>query len=237
MKRSMPFRHRDHAVSPEMPIDASRCDHRATIAVVDDDECTLRSTVCLLESEGYRVLPFASGDKFLEAGPPDGLTCVLLDIWMPGRTGLDVLRELARCDWSTPVIVVTGQADIGGAVEAMKLQAFDLIEKPSDPADILRALVRAEAVIRDASAGRQARQDAAALVARLTDRQQQVLRGIVGGDPNKVIAWKLGLSVRTVEAYRAQLFERLRVRSTVEAVRIAMAAGIDGSGLPAVRDR
>ena len=222
------------ADSAEIPIGVSRCE-KARVAVVDDDECTLRSTACLLENEGYRVLRFASGDEFLQAGPPDDLTCVLLDIWMPGRTGLDVLRELARRGWSTPVIVVTGHADIGRAVEAMKLQAFDLIEKPCDPDSLLRALMRAEAVTRDVNAARQASQDAASLVARLTERQRQVLRGIVGGDPNKIIAWKLGLSVRTVEAYRAQLLERLRVRSTIEAVRIAMAAGMDGSELPVVK--
>ena len=205
------------------------CHGEATIAVVDDDESTRRSMACLLDSEGYSALTFASGDEFLKSGPPCGLACVLLDISMPGRSGLDVLRELVRLGWTTPVIVVTGQADIRRAVEAMKLHAFDLIEKPCDPAAVLNALIRAVAVARDVDAARQARQQALTLVAHLTDRQQQVLRGIVRGDANKVIAWKLGLSVRTVEAYRAQLLGRLGVRSSIDAVRIAMAAGMDGS--------
>jgi two-component system response regulator FixJ len=146
---------------------------------------------------------------------------------MPGLSGLDVLRELARRGPAPPVIVVTGQADISRAVEAMKLHAFDLIEKPCEPAAVLAALARAEAVARDSDAAREAGREAASLVARLTERQQQVLSGIARGDPNKIIAWKLGLSVRTVEAYRAQLLERLRVRSSIEAVRIAMAAGLE----------
>lgn len=198
----------------------------AIVAVVDDDEGTRRSMACLLQSEGYGTLTFASGDEFLRSGPSDGFTCILLDICMPGRTGLDVLRELAGRGSTVPVIVVTGQADISRAVEAMKLHAFDLVQKPCDPAAVLSALARAEAVARDANADREASREAASLVARLTERQRQVLRGIVSGDPNKIIAWKLGLSVRTEEAYRAQLLERLRVRSSIEAVRIAMAAGL-----------
>jgi two-component system response regulator FixJ len=205
------------------------CDGKPKIAVVDDEESVRRSMACLLESEGYSPLSFASGDEFLRSGPPGDLTCILLDICMPGRSGLEVLRELAWHGSTVPVLVVTGQADISRAVEAMKLHAFDLIEKPCAPADVLGAVARAEAVARDSKAARDASREAAALVARLTDRQQQVLCGIVRGDANKIIAWKLGLSVRTVEAYRAQLLERLRVRSSIEAVRIAMAAGMDGS--------
>lgn len=212
--------------------DGSQGEQAAAIAVIDDDDAVRGSTARLVESEGYRVLQFASGDEFLRSGSPDGLTCVVLDICMPGRTGLEVLRELARRGAVPPVIVLTGRADIAMAVQAMKLRAFDLMEKPCEPAALLRVVARARLVATDLLAARQARLEAAAMVARLTERQQQVLRLIVDGDPNKIIAWKLGLSVRTVEAYRAQLLERLRVRTTVEAVRIAISAGIGNHPQP-----
>lgn len=202
----------------------------ATIAVVDDDDRVRRSTAYLVESYGYRALTFASGEEFLEAGPFDFLACVLLDIRMPGLSGLDVLRALAGRPAAPPVVVVTGHADTGLAVEAMKLRAVDLIEKPCRPQALLQSLARASAIRAQANAADRIRRDAAALTGRLTKRQEQVLRGMALGDANKVIAWKLGLSVRTVEAYRAQLLQRLGARSTAEAVRIAVMAGLGDHG-------
>ena len=199
------------------------------VAVIDDEQAARRSTAWLLESEGYRVLPFADGPDFLAAPLPAQVACVLLDMRMPGMSGLDVLRALDGRDDVPPVIVVTGHADIAMVVAAMRLGAADFIEKPYAPDALLRA-IRGSAASRDSARAAQAASfESRALVDRLPVRQRQVLAGIVGGRPNKVIAWQLGLSVRTVEAYRAQLFSRLGARSTAEAVRIALTGGLEAA--------
>jgi two-component system, LuxR family, response regulator FixJ len=206
-------------------------DKTAAIAVVDPDEQARAAAARHCEREGYQVLLFASAEEFLRAVPPDNLTCILLDVSTTDRQGIEVLRRLAERVTAPPVIVLTGQADIGLVVEAMKLRAIDLIEKPYQPASLLGAIGRARIQAGEIGAARQTRREAAELVERLTKRQQQVLHGIARGEPNKIIAWKLGLSVRTVEAYRAQVLMRLRARNSADAVRIAIAAGIIGGAL------
>jgi two-component system, LuxR family, response regulator FixJ len=203
----------------------------AAIAVVDPDEEARDAAVRLCESNGYRVLPFVNGEEFLRTGTPAAFTCVVLDVSSPGRDGIEVLRRLAERGAAPPVIVLTGQADVGLVVEAMKLRAIDLIEKPYQPESLLGAIGRARILSAEIGSAWQTRSEAADLVERLTRRQQQVLHGIARGEPNKIIAWKLGLSVRTVEAYRAQVLARLRARNTADAVRIAIAAGIIGGAL------
>lgn len=206
-------------------------DEAAAIAVVDPDRKARAAAARLCEGEGYHVLPFASGDEFLSAGPPDHLSCIVLDVSTPDRQGIEVLRRLAERGTAPPVIVLTGTADIGLVVEAMKLRAIDLIEKPYLPESLLGAVGRAQILAAEIGSARQTRREAAALVERLTRRQQQVLHGIARGEPNKIIAWKLGLSVRTVESYRAQVLAKLRARNSADAVRIAIAAGIIGGAL------
>jgi len=198
---------------------------RQLIAIVDDDDAVRDSTAALLRAADFAVERYDSGDAFLEmaTAPVD---CILLDVQMPGASGIDVLKQLGEREAFPPVIVLTGHGDIDLAVEAMKLGALDFLQKPFDPAGLLEAL---QSVIR----ARQQRLNSALpteaaiqLVNRLSGRQKQVLRGMLGGEPNKIIAWKLGLSVRTIEAYRAQLMARLDVRSIAEAVQIALAAGL-----------
>ena len=212
-------------------------DDAAAIAVIDPDERARTVASRLCETQGYRVLQFASGDAFLGAGPPDHVTCVVLDVSTPDRQGIEVLRRLAERDTAPPVIVLTAKADIGLVVEAMKLRAIDLIEKPYLPESLLGAVGRAQILAGEIGSARQTRREAAELVERLTRRQQQVLHGIARGEPNKIIAWKLGLSVRTVESYRAQVLSRLRARNTADAVRIAIAAGIIGGALYVIGNR
>ncbi len=195
------------------------------IAVIDDDEGARRSTAWLLEGEGYRVLPFASGDDFLEHPPAEVPACLLLDLRMPGRNGLEVLRALSLDEDAPPVIVLTGHADLSMAITAMKLRASDVILKPFQPHHLLEAIEDASAQRAQAGPALAARQRARFLIDSLSERQRQILAGVVRGRPNKLIAWDLGLSIRTVETYRAQMLERLGVRSTAEAVRLAIAAG------------
>ncbi len=172
------------------------------------------------------MLSFASGDEFLRARLPDQLVCILLDMSMPGKNGLDVMRAIGEHDNRPAVLVLTGHGDIPMAVEAMKLGALDFLEKPYVPTTLLAAVDSASECHQQSRASLAGNREAAALVEALSERQREVLAGIVKGRPNKLIAYDLGLSIRTIEAYRAQLLGKLGVRSTAEAVRIALAANL-----------
>lgn len=196
------------------------------IAIVDDDEAVRRSTSEIMRRSGYDVRMFASGDDFVgsELGP---VACVLLDLHMPGKDGLAVLAALRDRGDAPPVIVITAHGDLAVAIAAMKLGACDFFEKPYRATDLLASV---EAAL-DRPDDRDAitfRAWAIAVVDTLTRRQRQVLEGILQGMQNKIIAFELGLSTRTVEAYRSQLLEKLGARGTAEAVRVALAAGLAG---------
>lgn len=199
--------------------------HR-TVVVVDDDPAVRDSTATMLEQAGHQVHSFESGDALIEAGVPPDADVILLDIMMPGRNGLDTLRVLGETRDLPPVVVLTGHGDIPLAVEAMKLGAVEFLEKPY-PMRSLLELVSTLDRNSPADAGRDPQREAAIeKIERLTSRQREVLKGIALGEPSKVTAHRLGLSVRTVEAYRGNLFERLSVRGMAEAVRIAVLAGL-----------
>lgn len=203
-----------------------------TVVVVDDDPAVRDSTMTLLTHAGHAVHLFESGDALVAAGIPAGTDIILLDIMMPGRNGLDTLRALAPASDLPPVVVLTGHGDIPLAVEAMKLGAVEFLEKPYS----MKSLLELVATLRRNPLPRKdddpLRQAAIAKVEALSPRQREVLRGLALGEQSKVTAHRLGLSVRTVEAYRAHLFERLGVRGMAEAVRIAVLAGLHDSPLP-----
>jgi len=196
------------------------------VAIIDDDAAVCQSTFNLLTKSGLDAATFASGDEFLAKAQIDSFSCILLDVRMPGRDGLAILRELRELEAPPPVLMITGHGDIAAAVDAMRLGAFDFMEKPYAPADLLRGIQTALISRSQSQNGQSRRRDALALVERLSGRQRQVLQGVLRGDQNKMIAFDMGLSIRTVEAYRAQLLEKLRVRGTAEVVRIAIAAGL-----------
>jgi len=195
------------------------------IAIVDDNEMVRRSTAMLLERVGYRIRTFESGDAFLAAQLPGDSDCVLLDLRMAGTDGLGVLKALGAWESMPPVLMLTAHGAVPEAVEAMKLGAADFLEKPY-PAEALLSAIGA--ALETGPAGKAAAADVSAVakVGQLSPRQRQVLRFMLKGQPNKIIAYELSLSVRTVEAYRAQLLEKLGVRGTAEAVRLAIAAGM-----------
>jgi len=196
-----------------------------SVAVVDDNEALNRNITALLEHAGHDVRSFVSGEALLaDLDLLDGCDCLLLDIQLPGISGLDVMRRLRERGDGPAVLVLTGAADVPLAVEAMRLGAFDFIEKPYSPDALLLAVDKATQHTRQQRTARAATRQAATLLGRLTPRQRQVLAGIVQGNPNKIIAQDLNLSVRTVEAYRAQILVKLGARSTTEAVRVALAA-------------
>lgn len=195
------------------------------VVVVDDDPAVRDSTAMMLEHAGHRTYSFESGDALIEQGVPDDADIILLDIMMPGRNGLDTLKALGDDNDLPPVIVLTGHGDIPLAVEAMKLGAVEFLEKPYPMRSLLELVGSMEKGPRGKSADPQ-RQDAIDRIERLTGRQREVLRGIALGEPSKITAHRLGLSVRTVETYRGHLFERLGVRGMAEAVRIAVLSGL-----------
>ena len=203
---------------------------RILIAVVDDDEAVRLSACMLLQTAGFDVVLFKSGEEFLARRVSSPIACILLDLQMPNTNGLQVLQILRSRFSSVPVIVITAHGAILSAVEAMKLGACDFIEKPYGAAELLAAIERALALGKKASEASIVRDRAAALVGGLNARERQVLQGIMGGRQNKMIAHHLGLSVRTVEAYRSQLLDKLGVKGTADAVRLGLAAGLGEKG-------
>lgn len=196
------------------------------IAIVEDNEAMRRTTARLLGHGGHRVVSYASGTEFLASDLPPDLACILLDMRMPGLDGLGVMRVLLERGVALPVLVLTGHGDVPLAVEAMRLGAVDFLEKPYPPGDLIEAIRHACNTPVAPPGAQPVNKQAQAKVATLSERQRAVLRGILKGQPNKIIAWELGLSIRTVEAYRAQMLIKLGVRGTAEAVRLAMAAGL-----------
>jgi FixJ family two-component response regulator len=190
------------------------------IFVVDDDADVRRSLASVLEANGFEVQTFESGDDLLSLDRIEG-EGLLLDMQMPGSSGLDVLRELRSRNQLIPTIVLTGHGTITLAVEAMRIGARDFLEKPCASGDLLAVIGRSFTGDRIA-----ADPDLASTIAALSPRRRQVLQGLMKGLQNKVIAYELGLSVRTVEHYRADLMNQLGVRSLPDLVRIGVAAGL-----------
>jgi two-component system response regulator FixJ len=196
------------------------------VAIVDDDDSVRHATAGLLRRAGHRVESYTDGTEFLASDLPPDLGVILLDMRMPGMDGLGVMRALRERESSVPVLVLTGHGDVPMAVEAMRLGAVDFLEKPYPPAALMEAIERARNMPVTAAGGPPINRDAQVKVASLSERQREVLRGILRGQQNKIIAYELGLSIRTVEAYRAQVLIKLGVRGTAEAVRLAIAAGM-----------
>jgi len=199
------------------------------VHVVDDDEAVRRSLAMLLDSSGHTAKTYASAEALLDAArAPDGLAqgCVILDVRMPRMDGISLIEALRREGVSLPVVVVTGHGDIPLAVRAMRAGAMDFIEKPYSEDRILVAVGTALESLRLVDQRRVLLVRAQALAAALSPREREVLAALVAGKANKVIGFELGISPRTVEVHRANLMEKLRVRSLPEAVRIGLAAGI-----------
>jgi two-component system response regulator FixJ len=198
------------------------------VHVIDDDEAVRDSLAFLLRSAKVQVRTYESAVAFLEASADVKAGCIITDVRMPGIDGIELLRQLKEREVQVPVIVVTGHGDVPLAVEAMKIGAVDFLEKPFDD-DTLIASVRAALSRRE----RGIQQDAerAAIqerIAALSNRERQVLEGLIAGYPNKTIAYDLGISPRTVEIYRANLMTKMEAKSLSELVRLALVAGITG---------
>jgi FixJ family two-component response regulator len=195
----------------------------STVYVVDDDPAVRDGLKALLTVSGYRIEAFDSAESFLAAADRGAVGCAILDIRMPGMNGLELQRELKRRGIALPVIIITGHGDVPRAVAALKAGAVDLLEKPFDSDALLASI--AEALRRNAAARVSTfdRDTVAARVAQLTPREREVMDLVVAGHPNKVVADRLGIAVRTVEIHRARVMEKTEARNLSELIRMAIA--------------
>jgi two-component system response regulator FixJ len=194
------------------------------VYIVDDDQAIRHAMGLLLKSVGLQHQVFTSADEFLElhSGNNDG--CLVLDIRMPGLSGLELQQKLIEMESSLPIIFISGHGDIPMAVEAMQKGAFDFIQKPFRDQELLDRISEALNIARKREAEREQRLDVQERIATLTNREHEVLDLVVTGKPNKIIAHELGVSQRTIEIHRARVMEKMRAKSLAELVRMHMAA-------------
>jgi two-component system response regulator FixJ len=198
----------------------------AVVHVIDDDEAMRQSLAFLLGASGMEVQTYESAVAFLEVAPAIKTGCVITDVRMPELSGVELLRRLRELKLGIPVIVITGHGDVPLAVEAMKSGALDFLEKPFDD-EVLLASVRSALDRLDRDQRRQAeRSDIEGRLATLSNRERDVLEGLVAGHANKQIAYDLGISPRTIEIYRANLMTKMQAASLSDLVRMALVAGI-----------
>ena len=196
------------------------------VHVIDDDVDVRQSLAFLLSTAGLAVRVHESAVAFLNVLPGIQDGCIVTDVRMPGVDGIELQKRLKTANNTMPVVVMTGHGDIALAVEAMKEGALDFIEKPFDDevmlAAIRTALARRSGEIERSSADSQIQ----ARIDLLSDREREVLDGLVAGKPNKIIAYDLGISARTVEIYRANVMTKMQADSLSALVRMALRAGL-----------
>jgi two-component system response regulator FixJ len=198
----------------------------AVVHVIDDDDAMRQSLAFLLATANVKVATYESATTFLKALPDIAAGCVITDVRMPEVSGIELLQRLRDLNVTLPVIVITGHADVPLAVEAMKGGAADFIEKPFDD-EVLLAAVRSALDRMQESGKRDAeRSHVHERLVALSNRERQVLEGLVAGHPNKTIAFDLGISPRTVEIYRANVMTKMQAASLSDLVRMALVAGI-----------
>ena len=202
---------------------------KTMVYVIDDDDAARHSLKFLIECAGQSVSDFNSAVSFLAS--LDGSTlphpgCIVTDVRMPQMTGVELVEKLNQLGIREPVIVITGHADVPMAIQAMKAGVSDFIEKPFSDDAILSAISAALAK-RDAQADAEGeRREVQQRIDALSGREREVLAALVEGKPNKIIAFDLGISARTVEVYRANVMSKMQVKSLSELVRMALVAGI-----------
>jgi two-component system response regulator TtrR len=197
----------------------------AVAYIVDDDESIRELLTWLMRRDGIRAAAFATAAEFLEARRDEGPACLILDLHMPGMGGLELQTHLAQQGIALPIVFLSGRADVPKAVHAVKSGAVDFIEKPFDYKRIVE-VVR-ECLARDAAARaeRERARRAAERMATLSHREREVLDRVVSGKPNRVIAEELDISIKTVEAHRARIMEKLGAGSLAELVQRTMPGG------------
>ncbi|MET3649189.1 two-component system response regulator FixJ [Phyllobacterium ifriqiyense] len=198
-----------------------------TVHVVDDEEVVRKSLAFLLAMSGFTVRIHESATGFLAAAPTIRNSCLITDLRMPDMSGVELLRRLKSADLRIPSIVITGHGDVPMAVEAMKAGALDFIEKPFEDEQLIEAVKRAAAQLTETPDDLA---DTLVIQSRLndlSDRERQVLSGVVAGLANKSIAYDLNISPRTVEVHRANVMAKMKAKSLPELVRMALSIKLD----------
>ena len=194
------------------------------VYVIDDDEGARHSLEFLLDVAGIRVRSFPSADAFLKASPPLAGACIVTDVRMPGMSGVELVEELKKRGATVPVIVITGHADVPLAIQAMRAGVADFIEKPFDDEVMLAAIRSALAQQAGEEEFQAERQAIRERTATLSPREREVMEGLVAGKANKVIAFDLDISARTVEVYRANVMMKMQAKTLSELVRMVTIA-------------
>ena len=198
---------------------------RGLVYVVDDDEAVRDSLQWLLEGKDYRVRCFESAEAFLSRYDPREVACLVADIRMGGMSGMELQDRLLERHSPLPIVFITGHGDVPMAVQTMKKGALDFIQKPFDEQQLMALVDRMLETARCAFADHQQAASREALMARLTGRESQVLERIVAGRLNKQIADDLNISIKTVEAHRANIMEKLGANTVADLLKIALAPG------------
>lgn len=197
----------------------------AVVHVIDDDDAMRDSLAFLLTTAGLTSRTYDSAAAFLTALPTAAPGCIVTDIRMPDMNGLELTRHLKELDAPQPIIVITGHGDVPMAVEAMKLGVVDFLEKPFDDEALLASIRAAMAQTDAAASANEEKKRFEVMLAGLSPRETDVLRGVLAGKQNKVIAFELGISPRTVEVYRANVMTKTGAGGVSELVRMALLAG------------
>jgi two-component system, LuxR family, response regulator FixJ len=195
----------------------------STVFVVDDDPAVRQSLHWLIESVGLAVKTYETANEFLEQYNPNTQGCLVLDVRMPGLSGLDLQERLASKHIEIPTIVITGHADVPMAIRAIKAGALDFIEKPFNDQVLLERIGQALALHAKIRQSQNELAEIAARLESLTPREREVMQMVVDGKPNKIIADRLGVSQKTVEVHRASVMKKMQVDSLAELVRLVLA--------------
>ena len=201
---------------------------KATVVfIIDDDPSVRKSLSRLLRSVGQAVETFSSAEEFLARKRFDGVGCIILDVQMPGLSGMDLQSELCKAEYSMPIVFITGHGDIPMSVDAMRKGAIHFLTKPFDDNDLLKAIREAIDKDRMAKAEQTEVQDIRRRINLLTQREYEILRYVITGMLNKQIAFTLKIAEKTVKIHRGRVMGKLRVNSVAELVRLAEKAGIE----------
>jgi two-component system, LuxR family, response regulator FixJ len=196
------------------------------VFVIDDDDAVRRSLCWLIESADHKAVGFTSAEAFLTTFDYHGVGCVVTDVRMPGVSGIDLLGELSRRGTTLPVVVITAHGEVQMAVQAMKLGAFDFVEKPFEEKALLEVVERALLKCGEHLMAMSTDEDTRKRFESLTPRECEVLKLIVAGKPNRSVAEILAISDKTVEAHRAHIMEKIGAGSFAELVAMAVRVGM-----------